>query len=201
MVQVMRVKMRWDGFVGAPGFSVFHFRNLAEEGYTTVDAEAAIDKVDAFAEGLKGLIPYNSRLTVQSDVECYDAATGQLQTVLGGTPAAAHVSLATAGMNYSSAAGASITWRSPEVRNGRRIRGRTFLVPLVAATFGGDGIIAANNMTQLNLIATNLRDDTGAPDLVIWARPTAPGASDGDLAAINSHSIPAVGAVLRSRRD
>jgi hypothetical protein len=198
---VYRVKLRWDGFVGAPGYSIFHFRDLSESGGTLEGAQAATDKVDAFAEAIKGFIPYNSRLTVQSDVEVYESTNGELQTIIGVAADPAHVSLATIGMNYSSAAGVCITWRSPQVRNSRRIRGRTFLVPLVAAVWGGDGIVAAGNMATLNAAASALRNDTGAPDLIVWARPTSPGATDGELAAINSHNIGAAGAILRSRRD
>lgn len=201
MAEILRVKLRWAGFGGAPGYSIFHFRDFDGAGDQNGFAQGAADRVRTFANDIKGLLPYQATLTVEPDVEVIEDTNGQLVDVVSVTPPIVVNSVATAGMNMNAAVGAVITWRTQLIRNGRRIRGRTFLVPLVSATFTDAGVIAANNLAQLNVAANSLRNATGSPDLGVYARPSGPGATDGMWAAVTSHSIPAVGAVLRSRRD
>lgn len=211
MSEVLRVKLRWNGFPGAPGFTVLHMKDFATNDEQAQYAQGAATKVRNFAEAVKGLIPYGATLQVDPDVEVVEIETGNLIDVVSITPGAVTASLAASNMNMAGAVGAVITWRTQLVRNNRRIRGRTFLVPLVSATFDNAGNIAANNMTQLNVAANILRDSAGSPDMGVYARPTPIRDANGDptgnynedgaWAFATGHSIPSVGAVLRSRRD
>lgn len=211
MGQILRVKMRWAGFTGAPGLSVFHMKDFASGDVQAPLAQDAVDRVDTFAEALRGLIPYQATLTVQSDVEVLEDTTGELLDVVTVAPDAAHVSLATNGQEYAGPVGAVITWRTAGIRNGRRIRGRTFIVPMVSAAFDGNGQIDSVAHPVLVNAAAALRADTGTPDLGVWARPTPildgsgnPTGNyneDGQWTAVTGSSVPTFGAVLRSRRD
>lgn len=201
MAKIARVKMRWQGFIGSPGYSIFHFRDFAGADPITSDAEACIDKVDAFAEAIKSKLPNVASLQVQSDVEVLEDTTGELQYILTGTPAAAHAGGGAFGSPYAAATGAVISWRTDAVVRGRRLRGRTFLVPLAGSAFEGNGTLDAGSITAFTTAATALSDSTSLADLCIWARPSAPGATDGQTGLVNGFSIPDMSAVLRSRRD
>jgi hypothetical protein len=139
-------------------------------------------------------------LACEADVEQVESTTGELQTVYTATPA--NAASGTGGTaHYAAAVGAVITWRTGGIRNNRRVRGRTFLVPLYNTVFAADGSLASTTITTLGTAAAALSSSSGSPDLGVWARPTAPGASDGEWHVVTSHSIPDMGAVLRSRRD
>jgi hypothetical protein len=207
----MRVKMRWSGFQGGPGYSVFHLRDFDTDPPDGTDAQNAVDKIDTFAEALKGLIPYQTALTVENEVEVLEETTGELVDVLSSTPAAAHNATVSLGPTFAGPVGAVINWKTAGVRGGRRIRGRTFLVPLLSQNFDINGTLTSAALTTLNAAATALRDTTASPDLGVWARPTPikdiegnPTGEynpDGVWFVANAHSIPDMAAVLRSRRD
>lgn len=200
MATMLKVKMRWSGFTGAPGYSNFYFRDFSSTPPVTADADAAVDKVEAFITGIKSLLPNVVNLAAEADVEEIEETTGSLVNVLSATPAAAQAGTGGTG-NYAAAVGAVITWRTAGIRNGRRIRGRTFIVPLYGGVFSTDGSLASSTVTTLGTAATTFSSIAGTPDLGVWARPSGPGATDGIWHAVNSHSIPDMSAVLRSRRD
>ncbi len=201
MAQILRVKLRWAGFTGAPGYSIFHMKEFDGADSQAQFAEQATLRINTFADKLKGLIPNGASLQVQQDVEVIEDSTGELLNVVSTASKPAITSLATASMSFAGPVGAVITWRTGGVRNGRRIRGRTFLVPLVGAAFDAQGRIAANNLTQLQTAAATLVGSEGSPDLGVYARPSSSGASDGQWTVATGYSIPNFGAVLRSRRD
>jgi hypothetical protein len=117
------------------------------------------------------------------------------------TTPAAIVGTAGTTVAYAAALGAVVSWRTGLVRNGRRIRGRTFLVPLSSLAFDNTGTLIPAALTTFNAAAVTLRDQTGIADIGVYARPSAPGAADGEWALITGHSIPDMGSILRSRRD
>lgn len=200
MATMLKVKMRWSGFTGSPGYSNFYFREFSNNPPTNADADEAVDRVETFITNVKSLLPNVVNLAAEADVEVIEETTGALQNVLQAVPAAAQAGTGGVG-NYAAAVGAVITWRTAGVRNGRRIRGRTFLVPLYNSMFSTDGSLASTTVTTLNTAATNLLATTSSPDFGVWARPTGPGATDGIWYLANSASVPDMSAVLRSRRD
>ena len=201
MADIARVKVRWSGFTGSPGYSVFHFRDFGGVTPTVSDVELAIDRVDAFFNAIKAYLPSVVNVKTQADVEVIDETNGSLVNVLQGTPTAGVNGTASGATPYAAATGAVLTWRTSGIRNGRRIRGRTFLVPMSSDCFSFDGTINGTALTTLTTAATALTDTTGLADLAVWARPTGPGATDGIAHAVTAFSIPDMSAVLRSRRD
>lgn len=212
MSDVLRVKLRWSGFQGGPGYTIFHFSTGTEGFHTVTEAEAAVDRVDAFAEAIKGMIPYQTALQVESDVENIDPATGEMTTVFSATPAAAHNATISLGPTFAGPVGMVINWKTAGVREGRRVRGRSFLVPLLSQTFDVNGTATSAALTTVNAAAAPLYAGTsGDVRLGVWARPTAikdvngePTGEynpDGIWHAATAHSVPDMAAVLRSRRD
>lgn len=204
MAYLMRAKLHWTGFTGAPGYSVFHFRDFDTVDTTlptTAQAQAAADRIHNFAVAFSRHLPAAAAVQAHPEVEIIDEATGRLEDVRSIVPGAKQAGSSTNTGGYAAASGAVINWRTQGVRNGRRIRGRTFLVPLSGTAFDSSGTLTSACMTDLNTAATGLTNTSGSPDLGVYARPTAPGAADGNWVVASSFTIPDMAAVLRSRRD
>jgi hypothetical protein len=70
-----------------------------------------------------------------------------------------------------------------------------------SVAFQNDGTLNSTFLFSVNGAATALGDAVSSPDLGVYARPSAKGATDGLWFPVVSHSVPDMGAVLRSRRD
>lgn len=211
MADIYRVKARWAGFTGAPGYTVLHF---ADQFGTNGDLgpatqEGALDIVTrtrAFFDAIKGTLPAPVSVTVESEVEVLDELSGRLTNSF-----AVASQLAVNGMSnssYSVASGAVINWRTAGVRKNRRVRGRSFIVPLVGSQFGTNGALLDATVAQIQDNANVLASQTGTNDLVVYARPTpanpltgAAAIDDGEAHAVTSAAVPSKGAILTSRRD
>lgn len=202
MTNMLRVKVRWHGFTGSPGYSNFFFREWSDAGYVPSVAEASNSaaKVHQFFDAIKGIFPPVVNIQVEGDVEVINDTNNELQTAFSVGPFA-NLTGGAAAANYSAATGAVVSWQTGGVRNGRRVRGRTFLVPTSSGAFDVDGSLVSSWATNLATYANTLISNTPGPELGIWARPTAPGAEDGEWAVVTAATVPDMAAVLRSRRD
>ena len=145
----------WTGFPGAPGYSKFRVA-------APVDASSAPTIAGVIAQlftGIRANLPPSVTIQVQSPAELYDDV-GELTGFVDYTPVAPVVGGAAASA-YLAPAGAVIDWGTATVANGRRVRGRTFLVPL--STFSdSDGSIIASVLTTLPVSYTHLTLPTKA---------------------------------------
>lgn len=200
MAPLLKVSVQWTGFFGAPGYSNFFWHEVDPAGSFDGGAFAAADKVNAFFTSIKAFFPPSVRWKVQSDVPIIEETTGEMIDIAN---AGARTEIVSTGINagYSAASGAVITWRTSGVRNGRRVRGRTFLVPGNAAMMGTDGTLDVGAVSTFQTAANALIAPDANRSLMIWARPTAPGATDGIAHTVLSASIPDKAAILKSRRD
>lgn len=204
MVNILRVKARWSGFSGAPGFSVLHFRDFGtgEGGGSDPTAEqavAAATKVRTFFDTIKLRIPQGVSIQIEPDVEMIEDTTGDLvDSFTAGTQAI--VDGGATGSSYSGATGAVVNFRTGSIKNGRRIRGRLFLVPLASNVFA-EGVINPGILPDFQAAADALVDSTGSPDLGVYSRPSSTAATDGRWVIATSANVPNLSAVLRSRRD
>jgi len=203
--------MRWSGFQGGPGLTVFHFGVPDLATFGVEESNNAVSKVDAFRAALKDHIPYGVNLTTDPDVEALEVGTGALQAIYSTSPAAATYSTQGQSQAWTAAQGAVITWKTNTVKNRRRMRGRSFLVPMGISITEMNGTLNAGFTTALNAAAAALRSPTGSTRLYVYARPVKdidlPGPlpdytfSGGKAGEVIGHSIPDSVAVLRSRRD
>jgi len=160
-------------------------------------AQDCADAVGTLMTAVAAQAPTGVTLAVESEVQRLDETTGQLIGFETITAPSNKVGAMTG--SFSGASGAVIIWNTAGVRNGRRIQGRTFLVPLAGAAYGPDGTLGSGTQSSLQTAATAFADSITAP--VVWARPSVSGASDGVIASITQARIPDMAAVLRSRRD
>lgn len=200
----MKVKTRWSGFPGGPGYTVMHFRDFSDgdgsgAGVSQELATAAVARVHAFFTSIRVHLPSVVRIDVEPDVDVLEDSTGELMTSYGVTPLLQINGSATG--TFSAPSGTVINWRTGGIRNGRKIRGRTFLVPLGASANGPDGNISPATRSAIQTSAAALADPASTPDLGVYARPTVKGAEDGVWSVVTSTSVPSPLAILTSRRD
>lgn len=199
---MLRVTARWSGAIGLPGYSVFHFRDFTVTGEPTQEtADGAVAKVRAFFVGIQSQLPNVVSVQVQSDVPVIEDTNGMMTSVFSAPTSAPVGGSAGLSTEYAAPVGAVVTWRTGQVRNGRIIRGRTFLVPLARTAFDAGGTLSESALSAINAAATTLRNPAGTGDLGVYSRPSSPAATDGQWAFASGHSVPDMGAVLRSRRD
>ena len=191
---IFRVTAEWSGFSGAPGYSVFHFAGIDT---TTAVAQSAVDAVDAFIGGGDAYTAPKVSIRMSSAVDVIEESSGQIIDLLNVVAPAARNG-PTSG-SYSAVSGAVCHWLTSEVKNGRRVRGRNFLVPLGASSYDTDGSLHTTALTAIQTAADALV--AASPDLVVWSRPSIAGATDGSAHPVTGARVPDMAAVLRSRRD
>lgn len=191
---IHRVTVLWSGFLGAPGYSAFHF--MAGGGLIN-DAQSSANRVASALANIQPLLPGTVTLTVQPEVEEIDESTGMVTDFINvEAPDPVEGSGAVA---YSAPTGAVVNWRTNDLRGGRRIRGRTFLVPLANNAYEQDGTLNVGARQDLQSFADDLLGGDLDSELVVWSRPV--GGSGGVAATVVSATVPDMAAVLRSRRD
>lgn len=191
---ILRVTAEWTGFLGAPGYSSFHFMG---GGGLISDAQQVATRVrDAFDE-VNTSIPVDVQIAIHPEVEEIDEATGEVtgfQVIDPGDPLSG-----VGGGGYSAPSGAVVNWRTNDLRFGRRIRGRTFLVPLNSGSYDSDGTLSEDALQEVRAFADVLTTPDFDSELVVWSRPI--DGSGGVAGTVVGYSVPDKAAVLRSRRD
>ena len=197
----MRAKIRWTIPGAGTAFSILHFGT--DDGFNPVqaDIDAVVTKVNAFVTTVKSVLPNVVSLQTLNEVEEIDANNGALISIWTAPSVAAQSGTASATAGWAAAAGGVISWSTAIVHRTRRIRGRTFVVPMSTEAWDTDGTIKSVQLSTLNTAATNLRTPTAEIELGVWARPSAPGLSDARFAPVSSHRVPDMSAILTSRRS
>lgn len=199
MASLAKVTINWTGFQGGPGYTNLYFRNSTPGIITQAVVNNAITKVDTWLDTWMGNLPPPVSVGVNATVEEIDDANGNLVAFWQGTPAAA-ASGSDTGV-YSAASGVCVNWYTNTVRNSRRIRGRTFVVPLGGTQYDTNGTIGTSRLDAWRPAAAALHAATGDARLVIWGRPNNVAGDNGVSAEVTSSTINDKVAILTSRRD
>lgn len=191
---ILRVTAVWSGFTGAPGYTNFHFMG---GGGLISDAQQVAERVGGALENLATVLPRDVQISLRPELEVIDEATGEVQGYqqTSGIPAVT----GTATGSFSGPVGAVVNWTTNDLRFGRRIRGRTFIVPLAGTAFWTAGGLNANAQNSIRAFANELQGGDLDSELVVWSRPR--NGSGGVAATVTGNRVPAKAAVLRSRRD
>lgn len=201
MVAILRGKVNWSGFPGAPGYTVFHASTFQVE--FSDGATALRNAMNNFMVAISNNLPNNVMVTPEAEVEMIEDTTGELLNSFTTAPIAG--TQGTGGLAYSGPTGAVVNWRTSTIRRGRRMRGRTFLVPLANASYENDGSLTAAARADIQAAADTFIADVGT-ELLVYGRPTPsttanPGPhADGTTGVVTSAQVPDLAAVLRSRR-
>jgi hypothetical protein len=189
MANLSRINVAWQNWPGAPGVSTFYYDD-------TVLIQPGLDALRAFFNAFVTYLPSGMTIQVPGSGDRIDDASGNLLGVWSATQPA--VVTGTAAGAYAGNAGAVIHWLTSGFVNGRRLRGRTFLVPLVPGIANeNNGSLATAFLTAGNNAATTMLAAVGA-NLRVWHRPV--GGAGGSSASVTAHRIPDLAVSLRSRR-
>ena len=187
-MSTQRLRAAWSGApVTGAGVSTFYSAPTAGSGLATA--------VNSFFNSVKGLIPTGVQINVDTGGDLFDELTGSLlgswgtsgTTVVTCSGAAAH----------SQGVGGRVVWATSGIRNGRRVRGSTFIVPISAGNWDNDGTLLAAAVTTLNTAAAALVTALGG-DMRIWSRPEPGNPGVGNI--VTSGACKDATSWLRSRR-
>lgn len=190
MASIVRVTTRWSGFPGSPGYT-----NLYAEVDTTAGerAQDLSDSWRAFLATVNGFLPSDAHLLILPTYAVINDATG-LITAEGTISSAAAVVDGNNGGAYAGNVGYCLEWGTADFIDGRRLKGRTFMVPAVGC-FDTDGTIESSAVQNLAGAATSFI--AGAMINVVWHRPV--NGAGGSSSEINSVVVRDRAAILRSR--
>lgn len=184
-----RITALWNGATGLPGYSRFKFAGDLD----SAGAAAAAARLRTFFDSVKALIPSAINITFAETAQVFSVDQQLTGEITYAPPAAV---AGTSSGNFAGPTGMVINWVTSAFIGGRKVRGRTFMVPLGTSVYGPDGTPTSIAVTTLTSGAAALA--AGTPSLVIASHP-----SEGvySTAGVSGASVPKRVAVLRSRRD
>lgn len=185
---IHRTTLQWLNFIGAPGFTNLHWDGTGSTAVADADTKA-------FASSLQQRLPDGVIVQATGEVETIDEATGELVSVTSYAQGTAVTG--SQGGPYSSAVGAVLSWSTAGIVAGRRVRGRTFIVPMSASQFDSSGTLSSGAQSALVASGQGLLSSLGV--FGIWSRPR--GGLAGSFHEATNVAVPDMTAVLRSRRD
>jgi hypothetical protein len=206
MVHIIRTQ--WQGTSGGLGLTQIAI-DTADSSFGplgTGDAQDAVNAMRTFWDAIKASMPNEITFTVSPVVDYYlthnAELAGSVQAPTPPTPVAG-----TGAAAYSMAAGLKLNWNTTTIRNGRRVRGSTFLVPTTSAAFSLTGTADSGIRTSTQAAAATFLNSLSATGLkgVVWSRPLSEeepnGPRDGATADITAAEVSEKTAILRGRRD
>lgn len=178
------------GFTGGPGYNTLYFFG---DPYSNATAESNADAVGAFWNGMIPTMPAGTTFAIDPDVQVLDEATGALIRIESIAPPT-QTNAGTSGQ-YSAGVGANVRWNTDGVHLTKRLRGRTFVVPLSGGSYDATGTINNTNLTAMRALATTLG---AVANFGVWGRPV--GGAGGEWAACTGATIKDQVSWLTTRR-
>lgn len=197
-MSILRVRTELTGFIGSPGLMTQYFSRAVGINDSTA-AQQAVDRVRDAMLTSPGAFPSALQWRVQGQVDLLEETTGQLVNSFNVTERSGVGTYA--GGFGPGPAGACVRWVTDEFKNGRRVIGKTFIVPGPTNAYETNGTLTS---TFIGLMQAwgDAMNNAGAIDLVfvVWSRPT-PGAANGTKHGVVGNVVQDKAAVLRSRRQ
>jgi hypothetical protein len=183
MTTINRHVVTWSGATGLPGVSVF---------YATGGTDPTGDLVTFFG-AIKSLFAPGVSWAILNSGDTIDDTTG---TINGGwTGTGGNVVVSTGAGAYAAGVGCYINWSTGAIVGGRRLKGRTFLCPLLSNQYDTNGTIVNTSLATIATPATAL---VATGKMRIWHRPVS--GVGGSSALMTAATLPDQVTSLRSRR-
>jgi len=182
-----RVRCSMTGVAGLPGVATFH----------TGTAVTDMTPIRTFWDAVKSVFPNSFVVGVPNTGDVLNEDTGQITGAWSGPTQASVVGTGGVG-GYLSTAGIMVRWTTPQVVDGRRPIGKTFLVPCMTSNFSSSGTITGAIATTVAAAASALVVAL-AGELKTYHRPK--DGHGGVGCTITAATVPGKQVVLRSRRD
>lgn len=198
MPSVYRVGVTWNGFQGSPGYTRFSYQELSSDA----NRNAAGAAVRQFFFALAGHFLTSWTISVDAEIQEFDMGTGQLIGAAAMPTVPSPVTGTAAAAPYAGGSGYSVGWRTGEIFNGRRVQGRSFIVPAV-------NVYESNGTLSSSVIATataaaNALIASSINGFSIWAKlmtkDSPPVQIGGALYAVSSCIVKDQASQLRTRR-
>lgn len=195
---IAQLQVTWKGLTGLPGYSFFYVRSTA----------ASIAPLPTFFSAISQFFPVPLTWEINPFWKFIDEANGQLTGGGGGGPMPTIA--ATGATAYAPQSGVQVKWDTGEYHDGRRVKGRTYLVPTVNTQWAAGGVAVQTMCNTINAAADVMRTQfTG--NLVIWHRPIFEKDANGKptdvvkraglAAAVQTVTTPTKAVTLNRRRD
>lgn len=193
-MQLYRVVLSWAGSaIKGTAVTVLHFDGSNQSAPPVAAIKSAFDTVASILPTGVTVVTPNSGDAIEDTT---GALTGVWNGIGGGTSSGSGPGNCAAGV------GACVTWTTGGIVNGtkgpRKLRGRTFVVPLHNACYDTDGTLYSTAFSTMQSFATQLQ---AAGPLAVWHRPASLAAANGTSYGVLSHSVRDKVAYLKSRRD
>jgi hypothetical protein len=194
MSTLYRIRSVWTGFSGAPGYTNHYFGTTDP---LAAGAALAASDVRTFWDTIKARFPSNVTITVDPLVALIEDINGEQSDEINVTPSPAAVT-GTGLSTYAAPVGASIAWSTSTYRFGRRVKGRSYIVPMSVNDFDAAGTLTSTAHSNLQAGAAGLV--AGGSQMVVFSRPTEVHPIGGS-SLVTGSTVPDRAAVLKSRRD
>jgi hypothetical protein len=189
--EVMRIRWIWTGGTIGTGYTAFHAVGGTEQYFADQTSNFMLA---ACGSGASSAIPNGIKVTPDGFVDILSAASGSLVSSVGIT--APSVINGGSGGSYAAPGGVCVNWSTGGVVGGKRVRGRTFIVPLNSTKYDTQGTLDDSYRTSLMAAAFTYRNGTHQP--VVWHRPV--GGAGGSVHVITGSGVRDRVSLLTSRR-
>jgi len=195
-----RYEVNWLTPTGGLGVSRFHAQPAAA---SQANRQAWADGIRTFFDAIKSQFPSSVSWTFGSEIMDFNASDGVVAGYFNVTPPA---SLAgnSSSAELAGPVGCIVRWETNAVFNNRRVRGRTYLVPLSRAAYDAQGTIQGPSITQIqtaaNVYVANTQGGAIIPH-VYSPEKDDPDGHPGFISEIVAAVVPDLACVMRSRRD
>lgn len=198
MATIQRIRVGLTGFPGAPGLMTLFCS----------DPNTFIAPLRDYLTAMAPHVPADVLFTIHPEVDVIESTTGVIFSTGAINPGAPIAGTSSGG--YSAPTGYVVEWLTSIHLSGRLLRGKTFFVPGAGASFGTDGQILPATLVSIKSASTAFQLAT-LGNFVIWQRPRKARPANGTVKAVEarggghgtvaSSRVPAMAAVLRSRRN
>src|SRR5574337_1298121 len=189
MVAILRSRVTWSGApVVGPGLTTH---------YWTSDSVGVYAALKAAFTATRGSIPIGVTWSWDGVLDEIESTTGELTGTVADDVAGQVLSTGSPTV-WAMGVGARVRWTTPGIVGGRRVRGSTFLVPLLAGLYGSDGTLSGEGLTGPAGFGGALLAGPSTGSLLVYSRPTA--VRPGSASAVTAFDVPDKVSWLRSRR-
>lgn len=188
MSTLLRFRVTWSGTpVVGTGLTTFYFKSSVASG--------AAGHIKAFFTATKATFPSGITWTIPNSYDALEDTDGSLLSGGTSTGGGTETSGGT-GVNFVQGAGGRVVWNTDGIFKNRRVRGSTFMVPLVIDYW--EGANAISSVATGNWATAAAALISAQPTLAIWSRPS--GGVIGESNVVTSATIPDKTSWIRSRR-
>lgn len=184
-----RVRVAITGVTGLPGVATHYV------GTSITDMSA----IRTFWDSVKSVFPTGVQIQVPNTGDVIIDDSGQITGSWAGAAQAVIAATGGAG-SWNPTTGPMVRWNTPQVVDGRRPIGKTFLVPSMTSVIGTNGQLSSSIVTTVQSAATALIVALGG-ELKIYHRPKGDPPHGGVACTVTAGTVSNKVMVLRSRRD